>query len=47
MQQVADNKYLKLYKIDSTLIDYQKDRLQSEINFTSENENSFLNLTLV
>ena len=41
LQQVADNKYLKLYKIDSTLIDYQKDRLQSEINFTSENENSF------
>ena len=41
LQQVSDNKYLKLYKIDSMLVDYQKDRLVNEISLTSENENSF------
>ena len=32
---------LKLYKIKSNLVDYNKDTLENSLNFTHENENFF------
>ncbi len=40
-QHVSDDKYLKLYKIDSNLVDYNKDLLENSINFSHSKENLF------
>jgi LPS-assembly protein len=40
-QNVSDDKYLKLYKIKSNLVDYNTSTLENSLNFTNENENSF------
>ena len=42
LQDVSDDKYLKLYKIKSDLIDYETDTLTSSINFTHQNDDLFL-----
>ena len=42
MQEVSNDKYLKLYKIKSDLVDYQLDSLTNEIDFTHENDDFFL-----
>ncbi len=41
-QNVSNDKYLKLYKIKSDLVDYNKDTLESSIEFTSERDDMFL-----
>ena len=43
-QHVSNDKYLKLYKIKSNLVDYNKDTLESAINFTHEEEDLFLGI---
>ena len=42
LQDTSNDKYLKLYKIDSDLVDYNTDVLENSLNFTHENENFFL-----
>ena len=41
IQDVSNDKYLKLYKINSNLVDYNSDTLENEFNFTHEDENIF------
>ena len=41
-QTVSHDKYLKLYKIDSTLVDYNSDTIENSISFTSETDDFFL-----
>jgi LPS-assembly protein len=43
-QNVSNDKYLKLYKIESNLVDYNIGNLENSINFTHENENTFFGL---
>ena len=40
-QNVSNDKYLKLYKIESNLVDYNSNTLTNSINFTKESENVF------
>ena len=42
IQDVSNDKYLKLYKVDTNLVNYETDNLESSINFTHQNDNSFL-----
>ena len=44
IQDVSNDKYLKLYKIDTNLVDYETDNLESSIDFTHQNDNSFLGI---
>ena len=48
LQHVSDKKYLKLYKIDSELIDFETEVLENYIDYSriNENKNSFLSLNL-
>ena len=41
LQEVSNDKYLKLYKIESNLVDYNVQTLENSINFTQERENLF------
>ena len=41
-QNVSNDKYLKLYKIDSSLVDYNLDTIESSLSFTHEDEDLFL-----
>ena len=41
IQDVSNDKYLKLYKIKSSLVDYNKDTLESYISFTHEKDDLF------
>ncbi len=43
-QNVSNDKYLKLYKVKSKLIDYNSDTLESSLNFTHENDDIFLGI---
>ena len=40
-QHVSNDKYLKLYKIKSNLVDYNQDTLENTIDFTHEEEDVF------
>tara|TARA_Y100000389_G_scaffold182216_1_gene198657 strand:+ start:2547 stop:4949 length:2403 start_codon:yes stop_codon:yes gene_type:complete len=40
-QKVSNKKYLKLYKIESNLVDYKKDTLENSINYSREDDNLF------
>ncbi len=42
VQNVSNNKYLKLYKLKSNLVNYLDDTLVSSVDFTHEDENVFL-----
>ena len=42
LQDVSDNKYLKLYKIESNLAGYETDTLENSFDFTHENQDLFL-----
>ena len=42
VQNVSDDKYLKLYKLKSDLIDYNTDILENSLNFSHETDNIFL-----
>ena len=47
IQHVSDDKYLKLYKIKSNLVDYNTDVLESTFDFTHEKDDFFgLNASL-
>ncbi len=45
LQDVSNDKYLKLYKIDTNLVEYQKDIIENSLDFTHENEEFFLGMT--
>ncbi len=40
-QEVSNDKYLKLYKIDSSLVDYETDTLINNLNFTHTKDDLF------
>ena len=40
-QEVSNDKYLKVYKIKSNLVDYNQDTLENSINFTHSDEDTF------
>ena len=42
LQEVSDDKYLKLYKIKSDLVDYSTSTLVNSVDFTKDDENIFL-----
>ena len=43
LQHVSDKKYLKLYKIDSNLVDYETETLENFVDFSHyDDENNFL-----
>ena len=44
VQDVSNDKYLKLYKIKSNLVDYNNDTLESSLNYTYEKDNTFFGL---
>ena len=44
VQNVSNDKYLKLYRIQSNLVDYKEDTLENGINFTHEKEDLFLGI---
>ena len=44
VQSVSDDSYLKLFKIDSSLADYNKDSLESSIDYSYESNNLFFGL---
>ena len=42
VQKVTNDKYLKLYKIESNLVDYNKENIENSINFSQERNNLFV-----
>lgn len=44
LQDVSNNKYLKLHKIKSNLVDYNTNTLENSINFTHEDNDIFFGL---
>ena len=42
VQNVSNDKYLKLYKIDTDLVDYETETLENSLSFLHENEDLFL-----
>ena len=44
LQDVSNDKYLKLYKVDSSLIDNSTSTIENSLDFVHENENFFLGL---
>ena len=40
-QHVSNDKYLKLYKIKSNLVDYNQDTLENSLDFTHEKDEIF------
>ena len=42
LQELSNDKYLKLYKINSSLINNEIDTLENSLNFTHEDDNLFL-----
>ena len=44
VQKVTNDKYLKLYKIESNLVDYNKENIENSINFSQERNNLFVGL---
>ena len=46
VQDTSNDKYLKLYKIDTDLVNHETDFLENSINYTRDNEDSFLGLQI-
>ena len=44
LQEVSNDKYLKLYKIDTNIIDHEVDTLESSLSFTREDDDLFFGL---
>ena len=42
LQEVSNDKYLKLYKIKSNLVDYKKDNLENSLNYIFQEDDLFL-----
>jgi LPS-assembly protein len=47
IQEVSDDKYLKLYKIQSNLVDYNIDTLENSFNFTRQGADTFFGLDAI
>jgi len=45
LQNISDNKYLKSYKINSKIVDYNTDSLENSLEFTHESDDSFFGLS--
>jgi LPS-assembly protein len=43
LQEISNDKYLKLYKIESNLVDYNIDTLENSFGYTHENDDTFFN----
>ena len=43
-QNVSDDKYLKLYKVESNLVDFNIENLENSINFSKEKDNLFFGI---
>ena len=41
VQEVSNDKYLKLYKLESDLVDHNKQTLENSIDFTYQNDDLF------
>lgn len=46
LQHVSNKKYLKLYKIDSNLVDYETETLENYVDFNHYNDDDSLSLSL-
>ena len=46
LQQASDKKYLKLYKIDTNLVNYETNTLENTIDFNHYNDDKNLSLGL-
>ena len=44
IQKVSNDKYLKLYKIETNLVDYNKENIENSLNFTHERDDLFFGL---
>ena len=44
LQEVSNDKYLKLYKVDPNLVDYNDETLENSIKFTHEKDDLFLGI---
>ncbi len=44
IQNTSNDKYLKLYKIDSNLVDYNTDVLENSLNYTLQSDDTFFGL---
>ena len=44
LQDVSNDKYLKLYKIESNLVNFNRDTLENSIDFTHEKDDLFLKI---
>ena len=44
LQNISDNKYLKSYKIDSKIFDYDTPSLENSLEFTHESEKEFFSI---
>ena len=44
LQTVSNDKYLKLYKLKSNLIDFNQDTLESSLSFSHEENDLFFGL---
>lgn len=44
LQRTSNKKYLKLYKVNTNLVDYENDILESSLNFSHENKDLFLGM---
>ena len=44
LQHVSNDKYLKLYRIESNLVDYNQDTLENSLSFSHENEDLFFGI---
>ncbi len=47
LQDLSNDKYLKLYKINSELVDYENDTIENSLNFIREDDNAFFALSAI
>ena len=47
LQDVSNDKYLKLYTIDSELVNYENDTIENSLNFIKEDDNTFFALSAI
>ena len=47
IQDTSNDKYLKLYKIKSDLVDYEKDYLENSLSFTHQKDDLFLGINSI
>ena len=46
VQKVSNDKYLKLYKIKSNLVDYNEDTLENSLNFSRGGDDYFFDASI-